>query len=112
MLLPVTPLTVTPSPLFTTPGLRKFAWLRRLKNSARNSSFIRSPMRAVVFENAKSKFTYPGPRSEFLARVPYVDNDGSATTWESDGNTVALGTHAGTEPSTHRALLKLAGLTQ
>src|SRR5208282_5743378 len=42
------------TPRLMTPGLRKLVWLKMLKNSARISSFTRS-VRAVVFENAKSK---------------------------------------------------------
>src|ERR1700733_7596186 len=72
-------------------GLLNSAWLKMLKNSARNSSFKCSPCSGVVLESAKSKLVRPGPRKKFLGKLPYVERLGFATTWASDGNSVGPG---------------------
>ena len=66
-LLPPAPLVKVPLALLMMPGLVKFAWLKMLNNSARNSNFVRSVM-AVVFENAKSKIYVPWSAEE-IARA-------------------------------------------
>src|SRR5258707_15190129 len=111
MLVPGAPLAKVPSPLLITFGLRKLAWLKMLKNSARNSSFNRSLM-AVVLAKARSKLTYPGPRKKFRGYVPYVASEGSATTCELAGKIPGPGTHVASRwfASPHCALLKLNGL--
>src|SRR5690242_11628141 len=105
MLVPGAPPANVPSPLLITFGLRKLAWLKMLKNSARNSSFSLSLI-AVVFANARSKLMYPGPRRKLRGYVPYVASEGSATTCEFDGNIPGPGVHVGSV-SAHCALLKL-----
>src|SRR5262249_17801730 len=105
---PAPPPAKVPSPLLTTRGSRKLAWLKMLKNSARNSSFNLSLI-AVVLAKARSKLMYPGPRIELRANVPYVASEGLATICALDGKIVGPGTQVGSD-SSHTALLKLNGL--
>ena len=51
------------------PGLAKFVWLNRLKNSARNCSFAGSLI-TKSFDRAKSVFQNPGPVMKFLGELP------------------------------------------
>src|ERR1700730_6960259 len=74
-------------------GLLNSAWLKILKNSARNSIFSRSPTSGVVFAKARSKFARPGPRRKFRGKEPYVASDGSATICASEGNSPGPGVH-------------------
>src|ERR1700730_15525799 len=84
-----------------------------LKNSARNSSFNRSPISEVVFPTARSKFTRPGPRKKFRGSEPYVASEGLATICASDGKIPLPGVQlAGTPGSPQRRLLKLFALNQ
>src|SRR5271165_6294004 len=99
-------------PLPPIPGFSKLAWLKMLKNSARNSSLVRSVI-DVVFEKAISRLMYPGPRIKLRGSVPYVASAGFATTCALDGNIPGPGTQGGcvgSGGSGHWALEKLLGL--
>ena len=50
-------------------GLAKFAWLKRLKNSARNSTFLDSP-NGNRLSTEKSTFVWLGPRKTFRPTLP------------------------------------------
>ena len=62
---------------FAVPGSRKFAWLKTLKNSARNCNLTRSRI-GKLFEKFISKLSDPGPRIMPLATLPNVPIAGSA----------------------------------
>src|SRR3989442_401797 len=50
-------------------GMSKFAWLSMLKNSERNSRFIRS-VRRVFLNTPASQLKKPGPNSMLRAELP------------------------------------------
>src|SRR5215472_10633769 len=51
------------------PGLLKFGWLNRLKNSERNSRLVGS-RNGNIFERARSVFQNLGPTMKFLGALP------------------------------------------
>ena len=59
------------------PGSRKFAWLKILKNSARNCSFHRSLI-GMFLAKFTSKFNIPGPLTIPLPTLPNVPIAGRA----------------------------------
>src|SRR5712692_770041 len=62
-------------PLLALRGFSKFAWLSRLKNSARNCNLNRSVI-AKLLSVPKSKFQYEGPLKELRPRLPFCPATG------------------------------------